>query len=306
MALSSWIGIVIPCVTVGLFLLSYIFITKVLPNSLTTSISCPRTMAILVTAILIIYGLLLVASTTSFEIQIQSELLEAEVFSYDFWQGSIKLWEKGSPLLSLLIIVFSGVWPLVKQLLTVYATSLPPQTELSWLRVLGVTGKTAFLDVTIVAVVVTTISFELQIEGFEMFDGFIAAVPSNGACFTLLILILSRLFTSLLIHVFPPEVPIATQSALEEVPIATHAALDIDNNSSEEEAMDPTEKTEEGRLLCSRTPTTSFGCFLKSFGVVCAILAPFLVTIGASLPFASRTFQVSLRKTSMRAASEAS
>ena len=295
MALSSWIGIVIPCVTVGLFLLSYIFITKVLPNSLTTSISCPRTMAILVTAILIIYGLLLVASTTSFEIQIQSELLEADVFSYDFWQGSIKLWEKGSPLLSLLVIVFSGVWPLVKQLLTVYATSLPPQTELSWLRVLGVTGKTAFLDVTIVAVVVTTISFELQIEGFEMFDGFIAAVPSNGACFTLLILILSRLFTSLLIHVFPPEVP-----------IATHAALDIDNNSSEEEAMDPTEKTEEGRLLCSRTPTTSFGCFLKSFGVVCAILAPFLVTIGASLPFASRTFQVSLRKTSMRAASEAS
>jgi len=109
------------------------------------------------------------------------------------------------------MLVFSGIWPFLKQILTIQAVggSYSPQQELNYLKFLGVSGKSAFLDIAIVCIIVTLLNFPLSIvvvEGVAPEVGHITTTPAIGTLVVIIGLILSRVLTSLLIHVFPPSI----------------------------------------------------------------------------------------------------
>merc|ERR1711871_1668951 len=86
---------------------------------------------------------------TSFEVGFDFDLVRGDAFrGYDFWKGMTALWDNKTYLLCILMAAFSGIWPFVKQVLTVQAvladTTAEKQTKK--LRILGLLGKTAFLD----------------------------------------------------------------------------------------------------------------------------------------------------------------
>ena len=95
--------------------------------------------------------------------------------------------------------------PFLKQVLTIHAVSLPStKVQSRYLQILGITGKLAFLDIGVVCLIITTMNYPIESKESVGIEGYVKSSPSFGTLLVILVLILSRVLTSTLLHVSPP------------------------------------------------------------------------------------------------------
>lgn len=94
-------------------------------------------------------------------------------FEFSMARSTIEMWNAGAHALAILIVIFSGLWPYTKQLITLYIWFAPPRwlsfkrrgSLLSWLDALG---KWSMVDVFVL--LMTLASFRLSINSPDHLD----------------------------------------------------------------------------------------------------------------------------------------
>jgi hypothetical protein len=169
-------------------------------------------------------GLTLGQACKSFDVSYDVGFQAGSELDYDFYEGVVEMWEKGSPLLSIMLLMFSGVWPFFKQAFTILCLAFDDlEREERWLALLGVTGKLAFLDIAVVSIIITTMNIPLQSDELGV-SGYIRSTPAVGTLVVIIVLILSRLLTSGLLHFFPRARDAPKVASAFELP-APHVAV---------------------------------------------------------------------------------
>lgn len=152
--------------------------------------------------------LLLAVGQALLSFDIRYNILQGErtVFRANFWAGIKRLWDNDNKFLSLVMVLFSGIWPFIKQIITFIAVVgfWNSPTELRVLKFLGLSGKLAFMDIGIVVAILATTPFDVDNKDIGV-SGYLAASLRDGTFVIILGLILSRIITSTLIHASPPE-----------------------------------------------------------------------------------------------------
>lgn len=142
----------------------------------------------------------------NFDISYKLLGVDNTAFKAGFWEGISRLWDNDNKILSLVMCLFSGIWPIIKQAVTFFAVVgwWRPRTELWVLKFLGLSGKLAFMDIGIVVAILATMPIDVDNPELGA-NGHLAASLREGTFVIVLGLILSRIITSTLIHVSPPE-----------------------------------------------------------------------------------------------------
>ena len=201
----------------------------------------------------------------------------AEFDGYDFWKGVDSLAKRDSMLLAVLMGGLSGVWPYVKQALTVVAlcVKMKPTTQHRVLKSLGIAGKTALADISILVCIVTLVQLDVSPKknpGLGA-EGFAATQPREGALTLLIGLLLGRVLTSVLIY--------RTAVAVEpQRPVATHQ---VDHSKSSLPAVSLHLGWSVGR-----------GRLLRIFLFAISIAAPVLTITGFCLDAVSNEVKIEL------------
>jgi hypothetical protein len=140
----------------------------------------------------------------------EEELVLENVFTFSIAQSTIELWNSGGKQLAILIIIFSGIWPYTKQLLTLVAWFLPPQ-RLSvarrgslylWLDILA---KWSSADIFVL--VVSLVAFNIKIQSPDVSflpDQFysieLMLIPLWGLYANLMAQLVSQVSSHVIIH----------------------------------------------------------------------------------------------------------
>ena len=80
--------------------------------------------------------------------------------TFSIWSGLATLWQQGHIPLSLLLFVFSVLFPLIKIFIIWFCANMGPDQplrSLRWIKWLGAVGKWSMLDVFVVAVLVASV-----------------------------------------------------------------------------------------------------------------------------------------------------
>ncbi len=80
--------------------------------------------------------------------------------TFSIWSGLVTLWQQGHVPLSLLLIAFSIVFPLIKIFIILFCANRytdQPLRSLRWMKWLSALGKWSMLDVFVVAVLVASV-----------------------------------------------------------------------------------------------------------------------------------------------------
>jgi len=80
--------------------------------------------------------------------------------TFSIWSGLVTLWQQGHIPLSLLLLAFSVLFPIVKIFIILFCANMgsgQPLRSLRWIKWLGAVGKWSMLDVFVVAVLVASV-----------------------------------------------------------------------------------------------------------------------------------------------------
>lgn len=221
-ALSPWVYWAFPLTVVAFVAVSFYYARKHRASALPGQYS--RHLLTAFFASVIACGLTLGQACKSFDVSYDVGFQAGSELDYDFYEGVVEMWEKGSPLLSIMLLMFSGVWPFFKQAFTILCLAFDDlEREERWLALLGVTGKLAFLDIAVVSIIITTMNIPLQSDELGV-SGYIRSTPAVGTLVVIIVLILSRLLTSGLLHFFPRARDAPKVASAFELP-APHVAV---------------------------------------------------------------------------------
>lgn len=136
------------------------------------------------------------------------ELEIKKIFDFSL-AGSIKdMWEAGAKELAIMIIIFSGIWPYLKQSITLFLWFASPKivkvkrrgTLLIWLDVLG---KWSFIDIFVL--LVSLVGFRIAVNspqnvGIDLYGLDIVVIPRWGLYANMLAQLLSQISSHFVIH----------------------------------------------------------------------------------------------------------
>jgi len=192
--ISPWLAWALPLTF--LFFFALLFLTPSARKN-------PRSRNTSVAATLIAAALTLGQACKSFDVSYDVGIQAGKEMNYDFYEGVVEMWEKGSPMLSVMLLIFSGIWPFLKQACTIHAISLEDGSarQTTYLQILGVSGKLAFLDIAVVCLIITTMNIPIASKELGI-TGYVRTFPAAGTLIVIATLIASRVLTSSLLHVF--------------------------------------------------------------------------------------------------------
>jgi len=144
-------------------------------------------------------------------------------FEFSIARSTVDLWNAGGRVMAVLILLFSGVWPYTKQLVTLFLWFASPQTVsvstrgslLEWLDFL-----TKWSSVDIFVLIISLVAFRLTIESptleflppnFYSLEAFV--LPLWGLYANLIAQILTQLTSHLIIHYHRKVVSVALEAA---------------------------------------------------------------------------------------------
>ena len=147
-------------------------------------------------------------------------------FEFSMASSAIEIWNAGGKELAMLILIFSGVWPYTKQLITLFLWFVPPsvvsvtrrENILLWLDALA---KWSMIDVFVL--VMTLAAFRVSIqspdvaflpEGFYSLD--LLVVPKWGLYANMIAQLISQISSHFIIHYHRRAVEMATKSYEEK------------------------------------------------------------------------------------------
>ncbi len=152
-------------------------------------------------------------------------------FEFSMVKSTIEMWNAGGQALAILIVIFSGVWPYTKQLITLILWFLPTTAVSSKrrgkiLRLLDVLGKWSMVDVFVL--LMTLASFRVSIENPELsflpeglYSIQLLVVPLWGLYANMLAQLLSQISSHIIIHYHRKSVNTATTAQASDWNIGT-------------------------------------------------------------------------------------
>lgn len=132
--------------------------------------------------------------------------LDGVTFQYSMWKGISKLWEESIYGIAWLLIICSGVWPIIKLVLLSVAGLTPahllsPAQRHQLLYTLCTLGRFSFIDVWVVVLVVLTIRVDTQsLPGLDV-ELWIQATAQGGVVLFLFAVLLTQALSNALITV---------------------------------------------------------------------------------------------------------
>jgi len=141
-------------------------------------------------------------------------------FEFSMVKSTIEMWNAGARALAILIVIFSGVWPYTKQIITLILWFLPTTKVSSKrrgkiLRLLDVLGKWSMIDVFVL--LMTLASFRVSVENPELsflpeglYSLQLLVIPLWGLYANMLAQLLSQISSHVIIHYHRKSVNNAT------------------------------------------------------------------------------------------------
>ena len=194
---------------------------------------------------------------------------EGETYSFNLWKGAQELWDGGAPILALIVLAWSGIFPYIKLILIglVDFRSWSSSTPVSptW-GVLSVLAKWSFLDMWVVAM--TVLCVRIDIDQHQMLNSWgmskklflriwTQAVALPGCFYFATALIFSQFLGHFVIH-----------RALHEA--VSSAIGDADKTRL---ALPLTQRVKTGKAL---TTATAVMCVMTVVGLLAGLTLPFL------------------------------
>ena len=152
--------------------------------------------------------------------------LDGVTFQYGMWKGISKLWEEGIYGIAWLLIICSGVWPIIKLALLLVAGLLPSHHlnathRHQLLYTLCTLGRFSFIDVWVVVLVVLTIRVDTQsLPGLDV-ELWIQAAAKGGVVLFLFAVLLTQTISNALITVHNHKellTPAIAESSSQQLP----------------------------------------------------------------------------------------
>ena len=147
-------------------------------------------------------------------------------FEFSMVKSTIEMWNAGARALAILIVIFSGLWPYTKQLITLTLWFLPTTRVSSKrrgkiLRLLDVLGKWSMVDVFVL--LMTLASFRVSVENPEvsflpegLYSLQLLVVPLWGLYANMLAQLISQVSSHVIIHYHRKSVKNATSAQESE------------------------------------------------------------------------------------------
>mmetsp|Transcript_2764 Transcript_2764/g.4053 ORF Transcript_2764/g.4053 Transcript_2764/m.4053 type:complete len:1455 (+) Transcript_2764:100-4464(+) len=147
-------------------------------------------------------------------------------FEFSMVKSTIEMWNAGARALAILIVIFSGVWPYTKQLITLVLWFLPTTRVSSKrrgkiLRLLDVLGKWSMIDVFVL--LMTLASFRVSVENPDisflpegLYSLQLLVVPLWGLYANMLAQLTSQISSHVIIHYHRKSVKSATSAQATE------------------------------------------------------------------------------------------
>lgn len=167
-----------------------------------------RTDVILATFIIFIVALVIAGQcNTSFAVfwAAPSVGLDGQTFSYSMWGGISKLLERKTYGIAWLLIIFSGLWPIIKLLLLLLVTIFPQHPLLSQSRRYAILtnlcqfGRFSYIDVWVVSLIILTIRIDqAALPGLNI-EFWVQAVGEKGATLFLTAITFSQILSGFLL-----------------------------------------------------------------------------------------------------------
>jgi hypothetical protein len=186
---------------------SSMFTSKDIP----ASVRCMIPIVILGNIGLFLSGHLSIGGAVSIFIEFAGEDIVIEnVLEFSVAQSTVQLWEAGGVALAIMILIFSGIWPYTKQLITLVVWFLPPDrlsvsrrgSIFIWLDALA-----KWSSVDIFFLVVTLVGFNISIKSphasflpDDLYSVDIVLVPLWGLYANLIAQLLSQISSHVIIH----------------------------------------------------------------------------------------------------------
>ncbi|KAL7428836.1 hypothetical protein ACHAXM_001427 [Skeletonema potamos] len=157
-------------------------------------------------------------------------------FEFSMVKSTIEMWNAGARALAILIVIFSGVWPYTKQIITLILWFLPTTRVSSKrrgkiLRLLDVLGKWSMIDVFVL--LMTLASFRVSVENPELSflpDGLyslqLLVIPLWGLYANMLAQLLSQISSHVIIHYHRKSLNNATRAQALEWNISSSDATE--------------------------------------------------------------------------------
>lgn len=172
---------------------------------------------------LFLSGHLSLGATVNIEAQVAGDVIRVdEFYEFSVAQSTIDIWDAGGKALAILILIFSGIWPYTKQLITLVVWFLPPSvlavskrgSLLLWLDWLA---KWSMIDIFVI--IVSIASFRVSIQspdvGFlpeDFYNIDLLVVPLWGLYSNMTAQLVSQISSHFIIHYHRKIVNAATSS----------------------------------------------------------------------------------------------
>jgi hypothetical protein len=199
---------------------------------------------------LFLSGHLSLGASVNIEVEVAGQIIRVDQF-YEFSvaNSTIDIWNAGGKALALLILIFSGIWPYTKQLITIVMWFLPPSilsvsTRGSILLWLDWLAKWSMIDIFVI--VVSIASFRVSIQspsvGFLPEDFYsinLLVVPLWGLYSNMTAQLVSQISSHIIVHYHRKIVNKATSEIEHKIAAAPGlleiTASDVDPSSSPKE-----------------------------------------------------------------------
>lgn len=147
-------------------------------------------------------------------------------FAFSMAKSTVEIWNAGGKELALLILVFSGIWPYTKQLMTLVIWFLPPQrlsvsTRGSVLLWLDCLAKWSILDIFVLVMTLAAFRVSVQSPKVEFLpDGFysidLLVIPKWGLYANMIAQLISQISSHFIIHYHRRAVEVAEEAVQSE------------------------------------------------------------------------------------------
>lgn len=137
---------------------------------------------ILVNIALFISGQLSLGASVNIDLTLAGQkIIIDDFFEFSLAHSTVQMWEGGAHVLAIIIVIFSGLWPYVKQLLVLFMWLLPPRMVsvhfrgkmFYWLDALG---KWSVIDLFVL--IITMVAFRISIESPDSLSSLLSSLYS--------------------------------------------------------------------------------------------------------------------------------
>ena len=156
--------------------------------------------------------------------------INGSTFKYNLWNGIQKLIEEKLYFISILLIIYSGIWPYIKLILVLVLsfTDVASDKYRIWLlNTISTLGKWSTLDVWVVLIIIVTINIngKYNVMGIDV-DILLEVIAMKGVYIYFIGIVLSQLLSQIAIHY------VKSSSSPLPYTLITNSNKNISNNNN--------------------------------------------------------------------------